>query len=445
MNNSYARKTNVRYMILSMLFAATAINYIDRAALGVAAPVMKDDLYLDAVSLGLVLSAFSWAYTFMQIPGGWLLDRFGARKVYGIGILLWSVFTVLHGFVGSFILLFLLRLAVGFTESPAFPANSRMATMWFPQKERGSATAIYNSAQYFGLALFTPVLTWILHSFGWHHVFIWAGLAGVILAVFWFGVVRNPKDHPRVNKAELEYIQDGGGLANIEDKQKIKWAHVKVLLTNRQLIGIYIGQFALNTIVWFFLTWFPTYLVEAKGLSIIKAGFFASIPYLSAFVGGLVGGYLSDFLLRKGKSLSVARKTPIIIGFILASSIVLANYTDSITLIIGIMSISFFAKGMAGLTWSLVGEIAPKQMLGLSGGIFNCIGNMAGIITPIAIGYILQKTQSFNGALIFICIIVLIGALSYIFIVGNIRRIEIDLEEELPLSIKDEKDTKREM
>lgn len=103
MNNSYARKTNVRYMILSMLFAATAINYIDRAALGVAAPIMKDDLYLDAVSLGLVLSAFSWAYTFMQIPGGWLLDRFGARKVYGIGILLWSVFTVLHGFVGSFI------------------------------------------------------------------------------------------------------------------------------------------------------------------------------------------------------------------------------------------------------------------------------------------------------------------------------------------------------
>jgi MFS transporter, ACS family, glucarate transporter len=191
------------------------------------------------------------------------------------------------------------------------------------------------------------------------------------------------------------------------------------------MIGIYIGQFALNTIVWFFLTWFPTYLVQEKGLSIIKVGFIASIPYLAAFVGGIVGGFISDTLLKRGKSLAVARKTPIITGFLLSSTIVLANYTTSTAAIIVIMSIAFFSKGLAGLTWALVGDMAPKELIGLSGGIFNTIGNTAGIITPIVIGFILNKTQSFSGALIFVAGILLLGALSYIFIVNNPKRIEI--------------------
>jgi MFS transporter, ACS family, glucarate transporter len=191
------------------------------------------------------------------------------------------------------------------------------------------------------------------------------------------------------------------------------------------MIGIYIGQYALNTIVWFFLTWFPTYLVQEKGLSMIKVGFIASIPFLAAFVGGIIGGFISDTLLKKGKSLAVARKTPIISGFLLSSIIVLANFTQSTAAIIVIMSVAFFAKGLAGLTWTLVGDMAPKELLGVTGGIFNTIGNIAGIVTPIVIGIILSKTQSFVAS------ILLVGALSYIFIVNNPRRIELP-EESLP-------------
>jgi MFS transporter, ACS family, glucarate transporter len=191
------------------------------------------------------------------------------------------------------------------------------------------------------------------------------------------------------------------------------------------MIGIYIGQYALNTIVWFFLTWFPTYLVQEKGLSMIKVGFIASIPFLAAFVGGIIGGFISDTLLKKGKSLAVARKTPIITGFLLSSTIVLANFTQSTAAIIVIMSVAFFAKGLAGLTWTLVGDMAPKELLGVTGGIFNTIGNIAGIVTPIVIGIILSKTQSFVAS------ILLVGALSYIFIVNNPRRIELP-EESLP-------------
>ena len=419
------KKTKVRYQILSMLFIVTIINYIDRSALGIAAPVMREDLAFDAVKMGIAFSAFNWAYTIFNIPGGWLLDRFGARKVYGIAILLWSACTFFQGFISTLAGLFILRFLVGITEAPSFPGNSRLTTMWFPQHERGRAVSIYNSAQFFGLALFTPVMTLILQNFGWGHVFYVSGGAGILMALLWFKFVREPYNHPRVNQAEIDYINSGGGLANKEEKRKMKWSDVRLLLTNRQMAGIYIGQYAMNTIVWFFLTWFPTYLVEEKGLTLIQTGFAASVPYIGAFFGGIVGGIISDTLLKKGKSLSVARKTPIITGFLLSSIIVLANFTSNISFIITIMTIAFFAKGMAGLTWSLVGDLAPKELVGLTGGIFNTIGNTAGIVTPIVIGLIFAKTHSFSGAIIFVASVMMVGALSYIFIVNKPERIEL--------------------
>ncbi len=423
------RRSNVRYLILAMLFIVTVVNYIDRSALGVAAPLLQESLLIDSVKLGLVFSAFNWAYTIFNIPGGWLLDRFGAKRVYGIGLLLWSAFTMYQGFVSTIVALFILRFLVGLCEAPSFPGNSRLTTMWFPQDERGRAVSIYNSAQYFGLALFTPVMAWISERFGYEYVFYLAGGLGIIIAILWFIFIHEPSKHPYVNQAEIDYINAGGGLTDADSKKvKVKWSHIKLLLTNRQLIGIYIGQYALNTIVWFFLTWFPSYLVKEKGMSLIQTGFAASVPYLGAFVGGILGGILSDLLLKRGKSLAVARKVPIVIGFLLSSTIVLANFTQNHFLVIMVMGIAFFAKGMAGLTWSLVGDMAPKELIGLSAGIFNTIGNTAGIVTPIVVGYIIAQTNSYSGALTFVGAVLLVGALSYIFIVNNPQRIELPEE-----------------
>ncbi|MDR7238302.1 MFS transporter [Neobacillus drentensis] len=425
----FTKKTNARYMILTILFITTAINYIDRSALSVAAPLMSKDLQLDAVSLGIAFSAFNWAYAFLQIPSGWMLDRFGARVVYGVGLFVWSLFTFFQGWTSGFLMLFVLRFIVGIAEAPSFPGNSRLTAMWFPQNERGRAVSVYNSAQYFGLALFTPVLALLLQKYGWHMTFFVAGAAGIVASFFWFKHIYEPKKHPKANQAEIDYILEGGGLANAGDKPiKIRWAHAKLLLTNRQMIGIYIAQFCLNTIVWFFLTWFPTYLVQEKHMSMLKVGFMASLPYAGAFLGGIVGGYISDWLLKRGKSLGVARKTPIIIGFLFSSIIVLANYTSSAALIMLIMSVAFFAKGMAGATWTLVGDMSPKEIIGLSGGIFNTSGNLAGIVIPIVVGYILSTTHSFSAALFFIGVVLIIGALSYIFIVNKVERLELPPE-----------------
>ncbi len=267
---------------------------------------------------------------------------------------------------------------------------------------------------------------WVLVAFGWRHVFYFVGMAGIILAMIWFKVIRTPHEHSGVNQAELDYIQSGGGLANVGDnKSEIKWSYVKALITNRMLLGVYFGQFCLNTITWFFLTWFPTYLVQAKGMSILKVGLVAAIPAICGFIGGLLGGYVSDSLLRHGKSLSVARKAPIIIGLTMSGSIILANYVTTQWVVIAVMALAFFSKGFGALGWSVVSDTSPKEMLGLSGGIFNFIGNMASIVTPIVIGYILNVTHSFNGALIFVGAMGILGALSYLVVVGEIKRVEL--------------------
>ncbi|RAS83650.1 MFS transporter [Priestia endophytica] len=424
------KRSRARFIILSLLFLGTAINYLDRTNMAVAASAIQADLGLDPAMLGLILSAFGWTYAFMQVPGGWFIDRFGPRLVYGVSLVLFSLFTLLQGFAKNFSTLFGLRLGLGLSESPAFPANSRVVAAWFPQRERALATGVYTAGEYVGLALATPFLFWLLSAFGWHSIFIVTGVIGLIFALVWFKLYREPKDSKYINKEEMDYIREGGGLADsVGESQKLSWSKVRHLFKYRQFWGIYIGQFAVASTLYFFLTWFPSYLVQEKGITLLKAGFVGSIPYIAAGIGVLVGGYWSDQMVKRGVSIGIARKLPIIIGLLIACSIILANYTSSISLVITIMSIAFFAQGMSAITWTLVSDIAPKELVGLAGGVFNLAGNLSAIITPMVIGFIVSATNSFNGALIFVSIVAFIGALSYIFIVGEVKRIEISDEE----------------
>ncbi|WP_413739163.1 MFS transporter [Sodalis sp. RH21] len=424
-------KTNIRYLILAMIFLVTIFNYVDRATLSIAAPILRKDLGFDAVSMGVAFSAFGWAYTAMQIPGGIILDRFGSRIVLGISLIAWSVLTFLQGFVDLFssalLALFVLRFLMGVAESPAFPANNRLTVMWFPRHERGMATAIFQSAQYAALAIFTPIMVWLLSNWGWQHVFFFTGGAGILIGGLWFFVVQEPRRHKRVNQAELEYIEAGGGLTSFGDTPTpFSWRQIKAIGANRMMLGIYLGQFCLTSITWFFLTWFPTYLIEAKGMTILKVGLVAAVPAVAGCLGGMVGGAWSDWMLRRGYSLTAARKTPIICGLLLSSSIVTANYVQSVTVIIAVMSLAFFAKGVGNLGWCIVGDVSPKHAIGISGGMFNLCGNLASIVTPLAIGLMINKFGSFDWALIYVAAMGLLGAIAYLFIVGRLERLESD-------------------
>ncbi|MEN9683627.1 MAG: hypothetical protein RLZZ427_1378 [Pseudomonadota bacterium] len=429
------RAGRIRWTILAVLFAVTVINYAVRAALSLAAPALTKDLGIDALQLGVVFSAFGWSYCIAQMPGGWLLDRFGAVRVYLVAIIAWSVLTAGHSVVvwmsgsAAVTTLFVLRFLVGIAEAPSFPGNARIVAQWFPAKERGTASAIFNAAQYFATVLFAPLLGWIVASYGWEWSFVFMGIVGLASALVWGRVVHEPRQHPRVGQAELALIEAGGGLldpasgtphhsSRAETRRKLG-----VLLGTPTLWGLYLGQFFINTLTFFFITWFPVYLIEERGLSVVKAGLFATVPAICGFIGGVLGGILSDWLLRRGASLTVARKVPVVGGMLLALTILGCIYAETNTMILLFMSLAFFGKGVGALGWAVMSDVAPRDSAGLSGGIFNMFGNVSSILTPIVIGYILKQTGSFDLVLTLVAGSALAAALCYVGLVGKIERI----------------------
>jgi len=422
------RPTRSRYLIMVMLFITVVINYLDRSNLSIAAPALKDEFGLDTVHEGLILSAFGWTYAAMQIPGGWLVDRVSPRVLYAAALILWSAATFFMGFAGSFVILFVLRLAVGALEAPAYPINNRVVTTWFPERERATAIGFYTSGQFVGLAFLTPVLAWLQHHYGWHMVFVSTGLLGIVWGVLWFMIYREPRQFKGANAAEIELIQQGGGVVDLdkrvtEKKAPFDWNDLGLVMSKRKLWGVYLGQFCLTSTLWFFLTWFPTYLVKYRGMDFIKSGFLASVPFLAAFVGVLCSGVLSDFLIRRGATVGLARKLPIILGLLISTSMIGANFTDSTPWVIFFLALAFFGNGLASITWSLVSTLAPVRLLGLTGGVFNFVGNLSSICTPIVIGFLVTK-DSFAPAIVYVSSLALLGALSYILLVGKVERIE---------------------
>ena len=440
-----ASKTNVRWLIVVILFVVTAVNYADRATISLAGPVVSKDLGLNAAQMGFIFSAFGWSYVLAQLPGGWLLDRFGSKIVYGLSIFTWSVLTAAQGLVGfltggfAVFVLFTLRFLLGVAESPSFPGNSRVVAAWFPKQERATAAAIFNSAQYFATVIFAPLMGWIIYAFGWPWVFAVMGGLGLVLAGVWVQFVHAPAEHPRANKAELDYIAAGGGLVTMDTGARkpgeaagvsnATWAdtrdNIKQLFGSRMFVGIFLGQYCINALTYFFITWFPVYLVQARGMTILQAGLVASIPAICGFLGGVLGGVLSDIMLRMKYSLSVARKTPIVAGMLLSMVMIGCNYTNIQWIVVALMALSFFGKGIGALGWAVMSDTAPKEITGFAGGVFNMCGNLSSITTPIVIGYIVQITGSFNGALVFVATNALIAAASYLVIVGEIKRLEL--------------------
>ncbi|MDO6560764.1 MFS transporter [Paraglaciecola chathamensis] len=421
-------KTRKRFNILLLVFITVVINYMDRTNISVAASALSEELSLTSVQMGLVFSAFGWTYSILQIPGGIAVDIVKTRILYPFILIAWSVATLIQGVISSFTALIGCRMAIGVFEAPSYPCNNKIITSWFPESERASAIAVYTSGQFIGLAFLMPLLAVIQNYFGWRGLFIISGIIGILWAVVWYIFYRDPKDHPRISEQELalltvEPTTNEPPVKN--NKIKFDAANLKLAFSHRKLWGIYIGQFCLGGTLMFFLTWFPTYLVEYRGLDFIKSGFLASVPFLAAFFGVLVSGFASDFLVRKGVSKEVARKAPIIIGLMLTMSIVGANYTDDTFWIITFLSIAFFGNGLSSIAWVFVSLISPKSLVGLVGGCFNFIGGLSAVIVPIVIGW-LVKDGDFKPALMFIASLALIGCCSYLFLVGKVEQIQTE-------------------
>ncbi|HGF0769720.1 TPA: MFS transporter [Kluyvera georgiana] len=420
-----------RIGILALLAVGTMINYLDRTVLGIAAPQLTQELGISAAVMGIVFSAFAWTYALAQIPGGMFLDRFGNKVTYFLALSFWSLFTLFHGFAVGLKTLLLCRFGLGVSEAPCFPVNSRVVSAWFPQHERAKATAVYTVGEYLGLACFAPLLFWIMDGFGWRTLFITVGVVGLLFALVWWRHYREPHEDRRLSQQEREYITEGGGMTTgAEQRKAFSWPLVRQLLRKRQIIGASIGQFAGNTVLVFFLTWFPTYLATERHMPWLKVGFFAILPFLAAAGGVMFGGWVSDKLLKATGSANLGRKLPIIAGLLMASSIISANWLSSDTAVILVMSFAFFGQGMVGLGWTLISDMAPKGLGGLTGGLFNFCANLAGILTPLVIGFIVAAFGNFFYALVYIGGAALLGVVAYVFILGDVKRIELDLPEQ---------------
>ncbi|MGB3801296.1 MAG: MFS transporter [Lewinella sp.] len=420
--------TKKRYHILALIFVTVVINYMDRSNISVAAAAISEDLNLTKVQLGFIFSAFGLTYSLLQIPGGILADHVRPRLLYPIILVLWSLATLLQGVVSSLAALIGLRASIGVFEAPSYPMNNRIVTSWFPEQERASAIAVYTSGQFIGLAFLTPLLVTVQAYFGWRGLFIFSGIVGIIWAAIWWFFYRDPRNHESVSEAELDLIAAGGGLVdNLTDhddegRTNFDLADLREAFVHRKLWGIYLGQFCLVSLFTFFLTWFPTYLVEFRGLDFIQSGFLASIPFLAAFVGVLLSGFVSDWLVRRGVSNEASRKGPIILGMLLSILIIGANYTDNTALIIFFLAIAFFGNGLASITWVFVSLLAPKRLIGLVGGVFNFIGGLGAVVSPTVIGF-LAEGGSFESALFFVGAVAFAGLCSYVFLVGKIERV----------------------
>ena len=429
-NGLASRPTNRRFRIMGLLFVTVVINYLDRSNISIAAPGMASDFKLDPVQLGLVFSAFGWTYTPFQLPGGWLVDRVHPRILYPVIIMLWSLATLTTGLANGLIALIAMRMAVGFFEVPTFLINNRIATTWFGEKERATCIAVYTAAESVGLAFMNPLLVWLKVEYGWPSVFFVTGALGLLWSFAFFRSYHDPADFPGVNAAEIEQIAESGGIPDLSQRMTARraedvgspWRDLRTVLSRRKLWGIYFGHFVYGVVGTFFRTWFITYLVNYRHFTFIKAGLYGSMPFVTMFVGVLFSGALSDLLVRRGFSLTFARKAPIIGGLIFSTSIVGANFTDSEPLIMAFLTFAYFCNGVASIHWSLVSATAPERLIGLTSSVFNFMGGLAGIVTPIVIGVLLQGGD-YRLPLVCIAVIEALGVFSYIFIVGKLERV----------------------
>jgi ACS family D-galactonate transporter-like MFS transporter len=398
-----------RYRVLLMLFVCVVINYMDRATISIAGGALRDEFGFTPVQLGVIFSAFGWTYAALQIPGGMIADLVRPRVLYAWSLITWSAATLLQGACTGVASLISCRLAVGTFEAPAYPINNRIVTAWFPEHERASAIAGYTSGQYVGLAFLTPAMAAMQHWLGWRGLFMVTGALGIFWGLFWYARYRDPVAEDSTNQPPPARRDSGARLVDV--------------LRHRKLWGLYLGQFCVASATWFFLTWFPTYLEKYRGISLLRAGMWSSVPFLAAFVGILVSGNLSDWLVRRGVSTGVARKAPVITGLLLTSSIIGANYVEKPAHVIAFLALAFFGNGMASITWVFVSLMAPKHVIGLTGGVFNFCGNLSAIVVPLTVGYLVQGGD-FSPAMIFVGSLALVGIASYVFLVGSVERIK---------------------
>lgn len=398
------------------------MNYFDRVNLSVSQDALHNAFGISTVTFGYLLSAYSWTYAAFQLPSGLILDRFGVKLVGRIGTLLWSVAsfaaalsTGLAGFLSA-------RLLLGVGEAPTFPANAKAVGYWFPTAERSLATAIFDSAAKLAPALGIPAIGLLLLRFGWRWSFAATGLVSLLYCVLFTLLYKNPSEDRWLSSPERDLILQGG--AQPEDRVRAaKGAPLGYLLRQRKVWGLVLGFASYNYTFYLLLTWLPSYLSSTHHIDLRHSVFYTSVPWLFATVTDIVmGGWLVDKLVQRGRDASIVRQTILIGGTTLGLAVIGAAYAQTTASAIAWISLAIGGLSAASpVGWSIPSLIAPRESVGTLGGILNFGNQLSAIAAPIATGYIAQSTHSFFWAFGAAAAFLVVGISGYGFLLGRIE------------------------
>lgn len=405
------RVRRIQRTALTLLVISGAVSTIDRAALAIANPLVRHDLGLSVAQMGLLLSAFLWAYAFSQLPVGALIDRFGPRKLLAWGLTLWSGAQLLCGLVATTTQFFAARMLLGVGEAPQFPTAGRVVRDWFAVRDRGLATGWFNVGSVLGTGGAAPLLTVLMLTYGWRLMFIIMGVLGLMVGAVWYLMYREPSQID-LTADENRYRSEGDQAGEIKQINLREWGS---LFGSRTTWGLLLGFFGVIYVNWLFNAWLPGYLEMERHISVANTGLASAIPYTFAIAGALSSGWLVDFLSRRGVSPINSRKLPLCAVLVLETAfVIVAALVPSNTVAIACLSGALFCGASASTySWTLVTIVGPSNCTGSLGALMNCGGYLGGSLAPIVTGFIVQGTGSFVPALFMGAGMALFAGVSY--------------------------------
>ncbi|SFU85174.1 MFS transporter [Alicyclobacillus macrosporangiidus] len=416
-------KWKFRWVIVGLIFLIGALNYADRAAFSVAAPMISKEFHLDAVQMGLILGSFSIGYALFNFVGGYLADRFGPRKVMAGALAGWSAFVGLTSAGFNFISFYILRLLFGFAEGPIATTSNKMANQWLPARERASAIGLYTSGMLLGGAAAGPIVGLLSLRFGWRTSFVVLTVVGLLLMLLWLKTTTDyPAQHPRVSKEELDEIQqDQGSVQSGNPSDATPNLTLWSIIRRPTILFTAVAFFAYNYNNFFFLTWFPSYLTKARHLSIHDMSFATAIPWLIGAIGLMCGGILSDALYRKTGKLMFSRKVVLAVGlFGAAVCIGVIGSVNTALEAVTLMAVgAFFLYLTAMIYWAIIQDTVPSKYIGSAGGFVHLVSNISGIIAPTVTGILVQRSGNFSSAFFLAGGLAVVGALATVFLIGR--------------------------
>ena len=413
------RPTHVRHRVLWLAVIVYLITYMDRVCISHAATEISKEYGFDKVTLGWIFSGFNLSYALFQIPGGWLGDRFGPRRMLAAIALWWSAFTAMTALALGKWSMYVVRFLFGMGEAGAFPTATRALSFWLPASERGFAQGVTHSGARLGAALTPPIAVILIAILGWRSVFYIFGLIGAMWAALWFWYYRDrPEQHASVNEAELAVIREDKKTKPSSVRAQVPWGQILRSGNLRLICAMY---FCYNYSFWIYYSWYPTYLQEVRGFTFEQMGRWHMVPLIGATIGDTVGGWLSDHLARRTGNLRFARRSVAIVGFALgAACIIPATLTEdryaSVAFTTGAL---FFLELTVGVSWAVAMDVGPEYAGSVSG-VMNMCGNLGGWLASIAIGYMV-KYLNWETPFLVASGLCLLGALIYLRIDPNER------------------------